>query len=70
MLLTQVYCLRSFWTFQFPWQENRTAEWDVSKDPMVGLWSCPYEDPEIAVAVFIEQAGSGGERADLLQSHI
>ncbi|AEE91681.1 Penicillin-binding protein 2 [Tepidanaerobacter acetatoxydans Re1] len=38
-----------------------TAEWDVSKDPHGWFVAfAPYEDPEIAVAVFIEQAGSGG----------
>jgi len=38
-----------------------TAEWDVSKDPH-GWFAAfaPYEDPEVAVVVFIEQAGSGG----------
>ncbi|MFY9439879.1 MAG: penicillin-binding transpeptidase domain-containing protein, partial [Tepidanaerobacteraceae bacterium] len=38
-----------------------TAEWDVTKDPHGWFVAfAPYEDPEIAVAVFIEQAGSGG----------
>lgn len=38
-----------------------TAEWDVSKDAHGWFVAfAPYEDPEIAVAVFIEQAGSGG----------
>jgi len=38
-----------------------TAEWDVRKDPHGWFVAfAPYEDPEIAVAVFIEQAGSGG----------
>jgi penicillin-binding protein 2 len=38
-----------------------TAEWDVNKDPHGWFVAfAPYEDPEIAVAVFIEQAGSGG----------
>ncbi|NLZ54055.1 MAG: penicillin-binding protein 2, partial [Thermoanaerobacteraceae bacterium] len=38
-----------------------TAEWDVTKDPHGWFVAfAPYEDPEIAVVVFIEQAGSGG----------
>ncbi|NLU10007.1 MAG: penicillin-binding protein 2 [Tepidanaerobacter acetatoxydans] len=38
-----------------------TAEWDLRKDPHGWFVAfAPYEDPEIAVAVFIEQAGSGG----------
>ena len=38
-----------------------TAEWDVAKDPHGWFVAfAPYEDPEIAVVVFIEQAGSGG----------
>ncbi|HHY41879.1 MAG TPA: penicillin-binding protein 2 [Thermoanaerobacterales bacterium] len=38
-----------------------TAEWNVSKDPHGWFVAfAPYEDPEIAVVVFIEQAGSGG----------
>ncbi|MDD4569367.1 MAG: penicillin-binding protein 2 [Tepidanaerobacteraceae bacterium] len=38
-----------------------TAEWDVTQDPHGWFVAfAPYEDPEIAVAVFIEQAGSGG----------
>ncbi len=38
-----------------------TAQWNVSKTPH-GWFAAfaPYEEPEIAVAVFIEQAGSGG----------
>jgi penicillin-binding protein 2 len=38
-----------------------TAQWDVTKTPH-GWFAAfaPYEDPEIAVVVFIEQAGSGG----------
>lgn len=38
-----------------------TAQWDLSKDPHGWFVAfAPYEDPQIAVAVFIEQAGSGG----------
>lgn len=38
-----------------------TAQWNLSKDPHGWFVSfAPYEDPEIAVVVFIEQAGSGG----------
>ncbi len=38
-----------------------TSEWDVNKDPHGWFVAfAPYEDPEIAVVVFIEQAGSGG----------
>lgn len=38
-----------------------TAQWDVKKTPH-GWFVCfaPYDDPEVAVVVFIEQAGSGG----------
>ena len=55
----------AYWIFaDFPISvagKTGTAEWDVSKDPHGWFVAfAPYEDPEIAVAVFIEQAGSGG----------
>lgn len=38
-----------------------TAQWNLAKDPHGWFVAfAPYEDPEIAVTVFIEQAGSGG----------
>ncbi|RKL63947.1 penicillin-binding protein 2 [Thermoanaerobacteraceae bacterium SP2] len=38
-----------------------TAQWDLTKDPHGWFVAfAPFDDPEIAVAVFIEQAGSGG----------
>lgn len=38
-----------------------TAQWDVKKTPHGWFVAfAPFEDPEVAVVVFIEQAGSGG----------
>jgi len=38
-----------------------TAQWDLSKTPHGWFVAfAPYDDPEIAISVFIEQAGSGG----------
>jgi penicillin-binding protein 2 len=38
-----------------------TAQWDTTKTPHGWFVAfAPFDDPEIAVAVFIEQAGSGG----------
>lgn len=55
----------AYWVFSdFPILvagKTGTAEWDVTKDPHGWFVAfAPYDDPEIAVAVFIEQAGSGG----------
>lgn len=55
----------AYWVFSdFPIPvagKTGTAEWDVTKDPHGWFVAfAPYDDPEIAVAVFIEQAGSGG----------
>lgn len=38
-----------------------TAQWDIKKTPHGWFVAfAPFEDPEVAVVVFIEQAGSGG----------
>lgn len=38
-----------------------TAQWDLSKTPHGWFVAfAPYDDPELSISVFIEQAGSGG----------
>jgi peptidoglycan glycosyltransferase len=34
-----------------------------NKELILGLWICPYENPQIAVAVIVENGGVGGGKA-------
>lgn len=48
-----------------------TAQWNLAKDPHGWFVAfAPYEEPEISVAVFIEQAGSGGAGASIARTII
>lgn len=48
-----------------------TAQWNLSKDPHGWFVAfAPYESPEISIAVFIEQAGSGGAGSSIAKTII